>query len=199
MSRPRRVNNDVIYKAAHDIIMRHGPRGLTFQSLGDATGLVPAALVRRFKTKQQLLLEADMYWLEAATDALAEAASRHGSPLEAIIDALSSEMNFATSADIYINGLAFLLEGLASSKMYTNYQTEFKRHQKDIEYLLEAAKKQGELRSDVNSSELSRLLQITQQGACHMWVMTQAEPIGSCIERYLHLALRPYIAGGYSV
>jgi AcrR family transcriptional regulator len=198
MSRPRRVTNDVICKAAHDIIMQHGPRSLTFQSLSEATGLVPAALVRRFRTKQQLLLEVDTYWLEAAADTLAEASLRHDSPLEAIIDALSSEMNFATSADMYINGLAFLLEGLASPNLYTNYQTEFKRRQKDIEHLLEAAKKKRELRSDVDSRELSRLLQITQQGACHMWIMTQTESIESSIERYLRVALRPYIVDRYS-
>jgi len=199
MSRPRRVANDVVYKAAHDIIMQHGPRSLTFQSLGDATGLVPAALVRRFRTKQQLLLEIDMYWLEVAADTLTEAASRHDSPLEAIISTLSNEMSFATSADIYINGLAFLLEGLASPKLYTNYQTAFRHRQKGIEYLLEAAKKKRELRSDVNSSELSRLLQIIQQGACHMWIMTQEGPIESSIEQYLRLALRPYMVDGYSI
>ncbi|HSD56302.1 MAG TPA: helix-turn-helix domain-containing protein [Candidatus Saccharimonadales bacterium] len=183
----------MICKAAHDIIMQHGPRSLTFQSLGEATGLVPAALVRRFGTKRQLLIEVDTYWLEAAADTLAVAAMRHDSSLEAIVEALSSEMSFANSSTVYTNSLSFLLESLNNPKLYKNYQSAFKRQQESVENLLEIAKEKNELGPDVNCNELSKLLQVTQQGACHMWIMSQAEAIEVCIERYLRLALQPYV------
>src|SRR5687768_85982 len=122
MSRPQRVTNEAIYEAAHEIIMQHGPNGLTFQKLGEVTGLVPAALVRRFGNKHQLFLEVDKYCLDISADALAEAAKRNESPLQAIVEGLSSDMGFATSADIYINGLSFLLKGLDDPELYANYQ-----------------------------------------------------------------------------
>lgn len=192
MSRPQRVTNEAIYIAAHEIIMQHGPNGLTFQTLSKATGLVPAALVRRLKSKQQLFIEVDTYCLKMAADTLAEAAERFDSALDAIVHGLSSDMGFAVSANIYINGLAFLLKGLETPELYKNYQAAFKRQEHDIRLLLEKAKTQMELRQDTDCVELAKLLQITQQGACHMWIMSQEEPIEKCIERHLRTLLEAY-------
>lgn len=192
MSRPQRVTNETIYEAAHEIIMQHGPDSLTFQTLGKTTGLVPAALVRRFKSKKQLFIEVDAYCLEIGADALAEAAERFDSALDAIVYGLSSDMGFAVSANIYINGLAFLLKGLETPELYKNYQAAFKRQEHDIRQLLEKAVAQKELRQDTDCVELAKLLQITQQGACHMWIMSQEEPIETCIERHLRALLAVY-------
>lgn len=192
MSRPRRVTNEMIYEAAHKLIMQYGPNSLTFQKLGEVTGLVPAALVRRFKNKRQLFIEVDKYCLEISADTLADASKRNESPLEAIINGLSSDMSFATSADIYINGLAFLLKGLDDSELYANYQAAFVQQQKTIESLLQKAKLKKEIAQSVDTTELAKLLQVAQQGASHMWIMSQAEPIEQCVERYVRMVLRSY-------
>ncbi|HEX6258568.1 MAG TPA: helix-turn-helix domain-containing protein [Candidatus Saccharimonadales bacterium] len=192
MSRPQRVTNEAIYEAAHEIIMQHGPASLTFQTLGKATGLVPAALVRRFKSKQQLFIEVDTYCLEKAANTLAEAAKRFDSALDAIVYGLSGEMGFAMSANVYVNGLAFLLKGLDTPELYKNYQAAFRRQEDDIRQLLEKAVTQMELRQNVDCVGLAKLLQITQQGACHMWIMSQEEPIEKCIERHLRTLLEAY-------
>ena len=192
MSRPQRVTNGAIYEAAHEIIMQQGPDGLTFQTLSKATGLVPAALVRRFKSKQQLLIEVDAYCLEITADALAGAVARFDSALDAIVYGLSSEMRFAGSANVYVNGLAFLLKGLNTPELYKNYQTAFKRQENDIRQLLEKAVTQMELKQETDCIKLAKLLQITQQGACHMWIMSQEEPIEKCIERHLRTLLAAY-------
>lgn len=194
MSRPRTITNETIYEAALEIIMRRGPDSLTFQTLSDATALVPAALVRRFKNKQQLLIEVDLYCLETAANTLAEASKRFDSALDAIVYGLSSEMKFAVSRSVYINGLAFLLEGLKNLELYKNYQAAFKRQENDVQLLLEKAVMQNELKRNVDCPELAKLLQITQHGACHEWVMSQKEPIERCIERYLRSVLQPYLA-----
>ncbi len=192
MSRPQRVANKAIYEAAHEIIMQHGSDSLTFQTLSRATGLVPAALVRRFKSKQQLFIEVDAYCLETGADVLAEAAERFDSALDAIVYGLSSDMGFAVSANTYINGLAFLLKGLETPELYKNYQAAFKRQEYDIRQLLEKAVTQKELQQDTDCTRLAKLLQITQQGACHMWIMSQEEPIEKCIERHLRTLLEVY-------
>ena len=192
MSRPRRVTNESIYEAAHEIIMQYGPDKLTFQTLSDRTGLVPAALVRRFKSKGQLFIEVDTYCLESAANTLAETAERFDSPLEAIVHGLSNDMKFATSARIYINGLAFLLKSLSSAELYKNYRIAFRRQADDMQQLLQKAVAQNELKQDTDCAGLAKLLQITQQGACHMWIMSQEEPIEKCLERHIRALLRPY-------
>lgn len=192
MSRPRRITNEAIYEAAHNIIMQYGPDKLTFQTLSDSTGLVPAALVRRFKSKEQLFIEVDTYCLETGANTFAEAAERFDSPLGALVYGLSNEMKFAISASVYINGLAFLLKSLGSAELYKNYQVAFRRQTDDIRRLLEKAVAQKELKRDTNCTELAKLLQITQQGACHMWIMSQEEPIEKCVERYLRTLLMTY-------
>lgn len=194
MSRPRRITNDAIYKAAHEIIMQYGPDKLTFQTLSARTGLVPAALVRRFKNKEQLLIEVDAYCLETGANTLVEAAERFDSSLDAIVYGLSNEMKFAISASVYINGLAFLLKSLSSPGLYKNYQVAFGRQMDDIQQLLERAVANKELKQDTDCAELAKLLQITQQGACHIWIMSQEEPIEKCVERHIRALLRMYAA-----
>lgn len=54
MARPKILSDSVVLSTAFEIISREGFESFTFAQVGKATGLSPAALVKRFKTKRHL-------------------------------------------------------------------------------------------------------------------------------------------------
>lgn len=54
MGRPKKVSDSDILLIAFEIISREGFESFTFEQISKATGLSPAALVKRFKTKRHL-------------------------------------------------------------------------------------------------------------------------------------------------
>lgn len=54
MGRPKKISDSDVLLIAFDVISREGFESFTFEQVGKATGLSPAALVKRFKTKKRL-------------------------------------------------------------------------------------------------------------------------------------------------
>lgn len=54
MGRPKKISDSDVLLMAFDVISREGFESFTFEQVGKATGLSPAALVKRFKTKKRL-------------------------------------------------------------------------------------------------------------------------------------------------
>jgi len=192
MSRPRLVSDQTIITAAYDLLMEEGPRSLTFESLAKRVGLVPAALVRRFKNKQQLLLQVDRHGLERTNAKVTEAMEDKKSPIDAIIAQFTAELAFASSLERFANGQEFLLMDFREKDLYSNYRVSFEhRHQQIIE-LLQQSQAAGELEAIDDASELARHLEMLLHGAGHVWAMTQEGPIETYISQHVQLALQPY-------
>lgn len=192
MARPRSISDKEIIAVAYDIVMSEGLKALTFETLGEKVYLVPAALVRRFTTKQKLLLEVDRYGLERSQAKVDEAMGKQASPIEAILAGFTTELSFATSIKKLINGQEFLLMDLADQNMYSNYQVSFQQRYAKVKELLEEAQARGELSSRLDPTEFAQFLQMILHGAGHVWAMTQDGPIEDYIHRYIQLALQPY-------
>lgn len=192
MARPRQVSDQTIITAAYGLLMEQGPRSLTFESLAARVGLVPAALVRRFKNKQQLLLHVDRYGLERTNTKVAEAMGDKKSPIDAIIAQFTAELGFASSIERFANGQEFLLMDFREKDLYSNYRVSFEhRHQQIIE-LLQQSQAMGELDKIDDTPELARHLEMVLHGAGHVWAMTQEGPIENYIHTHVLLALQPY-------
>lgn len=195
MARPRLISDQSILAEAYDLLMERGPGDLTFESLGARVGLVPAALVRRFKNKQQLLLQVDRYGLERTNGKVQEAMDQSSSPVDAIIAQFTTELAFASSLERFANGQEFLLMDLRNTDMYKNYRVSFEhRHQQIIELLQEAQAK-GDLTDISDMPELARHLEMLVHGAGHVWAMTQDGPIEEYIRHHVEFALASYKKG----
>lgn len=192
MSRPRLVSDQTIIAAAYELLMNQGARGLTFETLAASVGLVPAALVRRFTNKRELILRVDRYALELTNSKVTEAMEKTASPIEAIIAQFTTELGFASTLERFANGQEFLLMDLRHKDLYGNYRVSFEyRHQQVIE-LLQKAQLSGELKEIDDTSELARHLAMLAHGAGHVWAMTQDVSIEEYIRRNVLLALKPY-------
>lgn len=195
MARPRSIPDQTIIAEAYELLMEQGPSNLTFERLGARVGLVPAALVRRFKTKQQLLLKVDQYALEQTNTKVKEAHDSTSSPVEAILAQFVTELGFASTVERFTNGQEFLLMDLRDKNLYANYQDSFKQRHQQIVNLLDEAQKRGELEGIDDTAELARHLEMILHGSGHIWAMTQEGPIGDYIEHHVRFALAPYQKG----
>jgi AcrR family transcriptional regulator len=192
MVRPRSVSDQTILAEAYELLMDQGLSNLTFERLGLRVNLVPAALVRLFKNKQNLLLEVDRYALEQTNTKLKEAREKTESPIDGILAQFTAILDFASSVDRFANGQEFLVADFREKNLYTNYRVSFEqRHQQVIEMLLEALET-GELKGIDNVDELARHLEMILHGSGHVWAMTQEGPIADYIAHHVHVALAPY-------
>jgi AcrR family transcriptional regulator len=192
MVRPRSVSDQTIISAAYEMIMAHGPSNLTFEKLGAEVGLVPAALVRRFKTKQDLLLAIDRYALQQTNARVEAVAAQNASPIDTIIAQYTTELGFATSVERFANGQEFLLMDFRDKNLYANYKESFEERHQQVITLLQQARASGELCDDIDLDELTEHLEMVLHGAGHVWSMSQNSPIEQYISRHVQLALRPY-------
>lgn len=172
--------------------MKHGVSGLTFEALAASVGLVPAALVRRFTNKQELVLQVDRYALELTNSKVAEALEKTASPVEAIVAQFTAELAFASTLERFANGQEFLLMDFRHKDLYDNYCISFEHRHQQIMELLQKAQLSGELKKVNDTSELARHLEMLLHGAGHVWAMTQEASIETYIRHHVLLALMPY-------
>jgi AcrR family transcriptional regulator len=192
MARPRSITDQAIVAEAYELLMAQGPGNLTFEQLSTRVGLVPAALVRRFKTKRQLLAEVDRYALELTNTRVQEAIGRTASSVDAILAQFTTELAFASTVDRFVNGQEFLLMDLRDKNLYDNYQISYEGRHRQIVELLQQAQEGGELDKIDDVNELARHLEMILHGSGHVWSMTQDGPIESYISHHVALALKPY-------
>jgi AcrR family transcriptional regulator len=192
MARPRTITDEALLEAAYGLVMAYGPKGLTFEKLGEKVNLVPGALVRRFSNKHKLLAETDRYALNRSSAKLHKVMARHDAPVDAIIAGFVEEMSFATTIQRFINGQEYLLMDLADKDLYSNYHESFHQRHQEVKELLEKAQLRGELSNEIDTKELAQFLQLILHGAGHVWAMDQKGPIENYISKYVQLALKPY-------
>jgi len=193
MARPRSISSQDILAAAYDLLMEVGPGIFTFERLGQKVGLVPTALIRRFKNKKQLMLAINRYALELTDKEVFNAIKTAQSPIEAIIVQFTTEMKFATTVERFANGQELLLHDLRDTDLYVSYRLTFERRHLQIVQLLVKAQGDGLLTRIDNVNELARHLESVAHGIGHVWVTTGEYTIDECIRRYVSLTLKPYI------
>lgn len=193
MARPRSISSQDILAEAYELLIEIGPGGFTFERLGKKVGLVPAALVRRFKNKKQLILETDRYALARTDEEVAKAINETHSPIEAIIAQFVTELKFASTIQRFTNGQEVLLADFRDKDLYANYRISFERRHKQIVELLTQAQTDGILGEVADMDELARHLEMVVHGSGHVWAITQEGPIQDYITHYVHYSLAPYL------
>lgn len=112
MPRPKKLADETVLISAHALMHARGPEGLTFSALAEATGLSPATLVQRFKSKaglKQAALLCAWDGLDRKTAALAASAQRTPQGAIALLVGLSRDYG---DIETYAEGLLVLREDL---------------------------------------------------------------------------------------
>ncbi|SNY62906.1 TetR family transcriptional regulator [Paractinoplanes atraurantiacus] len=170
MARPRTVSDAAILAAAADAVAHTGPANVTLAQIGDRAGLTAAALLRRFGSKDRLLLALARDAAEAvpARLAAAQAAER---PLAALIDALVAMAGTVRNAAEFANHLAFLLMDLSVPEFQEVTRQYAAGVENAIAAVLRAAAAAGELNGDHAGRETAEAIHAAYNGALITWGM----------------------------
>lgn len=166
--RPRLYSDGVIFAAVHLVIRRHGYAALTLERVAEEVGCTRQALVRRFRTKREMVLEAVTASAEHVRSNFDQARVRSDSPLEALktrfVQPPNSRPVEAMDVRAQANLLAFILTCSADPQFARLFEERIEIAGREIERLLEAAVAQGAL-EPTDTSALALVLQATWVGS----------------------------------
>lgn len=170
MARPRTVSDAAILAAAADTVAAIGPAHLTLAQIGARVGLSAAALMRRFGSKDKLLLALARHDAHALPDKLA-AARDADRPTEALIEALTAMAARVRTTTEFANHMAFLLLDMSDPDFQQVSRDYTLAVEAAIGVVLQAARTAGELRPAPDDDGLPRAVHAAYNGAMVTWGM----------------------------
>jgi AcrR family transcriptional regulator len=191
VGRPRKVTDEQILDAAQRAIALHGPAQLTLAHIAGEVGVVPAALVQRFKSKRGLLV-ALAERAAGEVEAIFETAiAANESPIAALHQALASFVAGIDSPTTLANSLAFLQLDLVDPDLKNSAVAQSREMRAQIRLLLQAATFAGELvRHD--HGRLAQAVYTTYSGSLITWAIDGNRPLNAWLQTDIDTLLTPY-------
>ncbi|GAA2878755.1 hypothetical protein Acy02nite_76860 [Actinoplanes cyaneus] len=171
MARPRTVSDSAILAATANAVAASGPAGVTLAQIGAAVGLTAAALLKRFGSKDQLLLALARHSAEVVPARLAAAPS-----VAALIDEFTAMAASVRDSAEFANHLAFLLMDLSIPEFRQVARDYATAVEAAIAVVLRSAAAAGEIHADRVDPDLPRAVHAAYNGALITWGMTGAAP-----------------------
>nr|WTA23766.1 TetR/AcrR family transcriptional regulator [Streptomyces sp. NBC_00853] len=192
--RPRGVDDEVILRAAAEVMGRVGPSGLTLAAVAREVGLVPGTLVQRFGSKRGLILAlADRSVRD--TEALPERIrGEQGSALGALAALLAQWMAPMVSPETFANHLAFLCMDLTDPELHERALAVHQAQRRAVGTLLAAAVSTGELRATTDVEALTATVQAVTSGAGLIWALDREGALVQRVRHGLDAVLAPHVA-----
>ncbi len=171
MARPRTVSDSAILAAAANAVAASGPAGVTLAQIGAGVGLTAAALLRRFGSKDQLLLALARHSAEVVPARLAAAGS-----VAALVDAFTAMAASVRDSAEFANHLAFLLMDLSVPEFQQVARQYTTAVEAAIGTVLRDAAAAGEIHADRVDPGLAHAIHAAYNGALITWGMAGAAP-----------------------
>ncbi|MEV6635971.1 TetR/AcrR family transcriptional regulator [Actinoplanes sp. NPDC051470] len=170
MARPRTVSDAAILAAAAHAVGQAGPANATLAQIGDRVGLTAAALLRRFGSKDGLLLALARDAVATVPARLAAARSAER-PMTALIEALVAMAGTVRNTAEFANHLAFLLMDLSNPEFQQITRQYAAAVETAIGAVLQAATDVGELNPARVDEATAETIHATYNGAMITWGM----------------------------
>ncbi len=189
MPRPRTVSDEAILDAVLALALRVGPTRVTFASAAAETGLSPATLVQRFKTKRELLLAADRRGVDLWVGALDRSAA--ASPLARVVEGLVLAVDPDATPEHMANAVAVLQLDLADPDFHAETLRGARRLRAALQRHLLAASDAGELRDGVDTAALATLVETIYHGAMISWALHREGSLPAWMREQIEAVLAP--------
>lgn len=174
LGRPRRAEDEAIFRGLLRTLARLGYAGLSFAALGNDVGLSASALHQRFGSKAALL-QAFIEWNNARAREAGKARRREGlEPLEAIRSLLGDWSFSSIGTGPAARVLAVYSEMAADPALREPIRTRISLVQEELEALVRAAVTAGDL-APCDASALARQLLAGVAGTMLLALLTQNE------------------------
>ncbi len=180
-----------VLERAFPVIAREGFDSFTLAQVRRATGLSPAALIKRFGTKKRLaVLARDQGWrrLLAAFDT-ERTAARGLAGIDALVRAIARSVD-SLRLDEHLRRLS---EDAAHPTLRRSAGRFFARTREALRTFLAEAVESGELVGEVDAAELAAQLEAMIQGAIFQYGFVETDDgIETWLRRRIHGLLAPH-------
>ena len=191
--RPRKASNEEIFAATQRIMARLAPGEWTLADIAAEAGLTAGALVQRFGSKRGLMVALTEAWSQSAPYFLEQIRDGSDSPLEALRVYADCMAELGQSPSVFAHHLSYLQLDLTDPELHKHVRAQSVASRAAIRALLDDAVAAGELRNDVDSERLARMVEVTLSGSLMTWAFYQDGDARSWMRNDLESVLQPYV------
>lgn len=192
--RTAKATDDDVFAAAQRAMARRGPAELTLADIATEAGVTPGRLVQRFGSKRGLMLALSERFAGGAGTMFAALRAAQASPLAALRAYAECMAGMASTPAALGRSLAYLHIDLTDPAFRGHLVTHARDARREIERLIRASVKAGELRRDCSPPRLARAVETTISGSLMTWACYQEGRASDWLTRDLDATLAPYLA-----
>ena len=181
-----------MFAGAQRAMIKRGPHELTLADIAAEAGVTPGRLVQRYGSKRGLLLLLAERFAGSAGTVFEELRAAHRSPLSTLRAYAVCMADLAPTPEALCRNLAYLQTDLTDPDFRTHLLTNARATRREIESLLRAAVKAGELRGDVDVRRLARAIEAVVNGSLMTWACYREGSAARWIRHDLDAVLRAY-------
>src|SRR5687767_109208 len=163
--RPRKASDDQVFAAAHRAMSRLGPGELTLAEIAAEAGVTAGALVQRFGSKRDLLLQLAGRHAEGTGDFITGLAAAHRSPLAALRAYAECMAGLAQSPAALARNFAYLQIDLTDPDFRRHLVVQARATRAGLESLIVRAIDAGELTPGTDARVLARTVEAVLSGS----------------------------------
>lgn len=192
MGRPKKISDSEVLLVAFEVISREGFESFTFEQVGKVTGLSPAALVKRFKTKNRLaVLARNQKWEENLSKMNARVIDQLNG-FEGIFEFLAL---IAKSVDSKRLGehARWLGTEAGDPKAKKKVGAYFAETRKIFVRLIQEAVSNQEMKITGSAEDLAMTLEALVQGSIFQFAFLEEKNIGRHLSNRFRSALQPML------
>ncbi len=172
-----------ILRAALDVFSEHGERGASLKEIADRAGMSQAGVLHYFDSREDLLLA-----VLAERDALdAEATADVTSPGDAVARTAAHNTQQRGLVDLFVT-----LSAAASDPEHPAHSFFTRRYAdltERIEDGLRTAQERGEIRTDVRSDQMARMMLALSDGLQLQWLLDPGVDMAETLEAFNRMCL----------
>jgi AcrR family transcriptional regulator len=191
--RPRKVSDDEVFAAAYRAMTRLGPGELTLAEIAGEAGLTAGALVQRFGSKRELLLQLSAGAADGNAAFIRGLRAKHRSPLSVLRAYAECLADLAASPAALARNLAYLQIDLTDPDFRKHLLAQAKATRAAIVELLTDAIAEGELARDTNPRALARAVETALSGSLLTWAIYRDGGAARWLRDDVDAVLTPYL------
>ena len=192
LGRPRRVEDDTLFVAMIDVLLRVGWPRVTLALIAREVGVTPAALRQRFGGKHELLVAFYAWGTELVRANMAAAEDQQTPPLAALRAIVRVAVEpFSTPAQM-VNAMSAFTEVATEPDLRELAAERISLTLNKLESLLRRAILCGDL-ANVDAAQLARQLHACLIGACLAWSLSGQGALYEQVQAMVDQVLAPYV------
>jgi AcrR family transcriptional regulator len=193
-ARPRKASDEEIFAATQRVMMRLAPAQWTLADIAAEAGLTAGALVQRFGSKRGLMVALTEAWSQSAPEMFAQIRAGCSSPVEALRVYADCLAVMGESPSVFAHHLSYLQLDLTDPDLHKHVRAQSAATRQAIQALLDDAIAARELKDEVDSEQLARMVEVTLSGSLMTWAFYQDGDARTWMRDDLENVLRPFLA-----